>query len=168
MTDSIDYQHTKFRVETREQTTGGNIINTGLINDITSTLDYLKKNGYLGIEKDSEARHGAGNRLYALFCSFGDTQPTKDIGTPGRGTAGDSLIMEGDIGDHADIAETIYHAVMRHPKMEFRRQMVRVICIDGCLNWPCKVNTNPRYLEQVQDALDVLEGVLQEVERRFE
>lgn len=76
--------------------------------------------------------------------------------------------MEGDIGDSADIAETIYHAVMRHPRMEFRKQIVRVICIDGTLNWPCTVNVNPRYLEQVCDGLDVLESVLEEVEKRYE
>lgn len=178
MTDSIDYnvdfgtpERTKrgnLRMEPRDQTTSGNIITTGLREGITSTLDSLKSSGFLGMEKDSEARHSAGNRLYALFCKFGDTQTTKDIGTPGRGTSGDSLTMEGDIGDSADIAETIYHAVMRHPKLEFRKQIVRVICIDGTLNWPCKVNINPRYLEQVCDGLDVLESVLEEIERKYE
>lgn len=178
MTDSIDYKidfgtperskRGNLRMEPRDQTTSGNIITTGLREGITSVLDAYRVDGLLGASEQADTRHGVGNRLYALFCKFGDTQATKDIGTPGRGTSGDSLTMEGDIGDSADIAETIYHAVMRHPKMEFRKQIVRVICIDGTLNWPCTVNVNPRYLEQVRDGLDVLEDVLEEVERRFE
>lgn len=160
--------HGALRMETRDQSTSGNIITTGLTVVETSMLDSLHKKGHLGARGDSDSRYSAGNRLYALFCKFGDTQTTKDIGTPGRGTSGDSLTMEGDIGDSADIAETIYHAVMRHPKMEFRKQIVRVICIDGTLNWPCEVNVNPRYLEQVCDGLDVLESVLEEVERKYD
>lgn len=171
----IDYQadfgtperarHGNLRMEPRDIAKGGNIITTGLTEAITSTLDYLKAKRLLGGARDAEARYSAGQRLYALYCRFGDTQPTKDIGTPGRGTSG---INEGEIGDAADIAETIYHAVMRHRKMEFRKQMVRHVCIEGTLSWPCHVNVNPRYIEQLQDALDVLEGVLMEVEKEFD
>lgn len=177
MTDSIDHtldfgtperrRHGVLKLEPRDLSNGGTVITTGLYAPETSVLDYLHKHGHLGVPQQADRRQSAGNALYDLFCKFGDTQPTKDIGTPGRGTAGDSLIMEGDIGDSADIAETIYHAVMSHPKMEFRHRMCRTICIEGALNWPCAVNLNPRYLEQVTDALDVLESVLMEIESLY-
>lgn len=178
MEDVIDYlldfgtperrRRSGLKLEPRDISNGGNIITTGLTERDTSTLEWLRNNRCLGPhQQQAESRYSAGNRLWALFCAFGDTQPTKDIGTPGRGTSGDSLILEGELGDHADIAETIYHAVMGHKKMEFRSRMCRTICIDGALNWPCIVNINPRYLEQVWSALDIVEHVLMEVEKKY-
>lgn len=177
MTDSIEHQidfgtkerqrRGNLRMEPRDVSNGGNIITTGLTETITSTLDYLRQGvGYLGSSERTEARYGAGIRLWCLFAQFGDTQPTKDIGSPGRGAPGEKPVMLGDIGDSADIAESIYHAVMT--RLAMRQRIIRVICIDGCLNWPCPVNTDARYLEQLCDALDLLESILEKTEGEFE
>ena len=176
MTDSIDYKidfgtperarRGNMKMEPRDVANGGRIITTGLTEKDTSVLDYLRNHaGHLGSPAQTERRYGAGMKLWGLFSQFGDTQPTKDIGTPGRGSPGQDPISEGDVGDWADVAESIYHDVME--QLNYSSHIVRYICIEGHLNWPCTVNVHPRYLDQLHIALDLLESVLERTEAEY-
>ena len=151
-------RHGSLKLEPRDLSHGGNVISTGLRETHTSTLDALRNGGYLGSAEETDRRYVAGYRLWQLFTQFGDTQRAKDIGAPGRGSPGAGTVLEGEIGDRVDFAETLYNKIMT--SLAFRARIVRVICIDGTLNWPCPVNTDPRYLEMVQDGLDDLWVIL--------
>lgn len=112
----------------------------------------------------AERRYGSANALYALYCKSGGTHPCS--GFDRGGSSG--LVNEGDVGGPGDIAESMYYAIMAHERLRYQGRMLRVVIIDGALNWPCVANTDPQYLFQLHMALDILEIVMPEVEKAFD
>lgn len=152
-------RHAKLKLEPRDVSGGGNVINTGYRNVIPDMLERLYDGGYLHSQNEPEqyadTRVANGRALQEMYQSFR---------SKGKDPAATEMVyrmmhtLEGHIGSERDIAETVYNEVLRG--LREKGAVVYAVCIEGTLKDSAEairgaLDALPRAMESAREAVKI-------------